>query len=568
MVGAVIEWYDFFIYGTAAGLVFGPLFFSELEGPAAQFAAFGTFAIGFLARPVGGLVFGHFGDRIGRKTMLLLTLIIMGVGTAAIGLLPSYDAIGVLAPVLLVVLRVLQGIGIGGEYGGAVPAVEYAPARKRGFHGSFAHVGVPGGLLLASVAFYVVGLLPDDAFMDWGWRACFLISVPLLAIGAYIRLSIMETPAFERVREQRRITAVPLVELLRQQPRTLLLGMGTRFIEGFTFKNTRRLKFLVALRPGLVAPTLAAQMATTFQNQSEGRLLLNVVTGGEPAEQKAFGDFLSKDERYERCNEFLTVVRELWKHGEPVDFTGKYLSVEQARLQSAPSPAPPLYFGGSSAAAGPVAAEHSDVYLTWGEPLDAVRRKIEWIRTLAFQRGRTVKFGIRMHVITRDTAELAWAEAERLLKALPPETIAKVQEGLKRSESEGQRRMLALHSGDSSGLEIAPNLWAGVGLGRGGAGTALVGSHQEVAERIREYAAIGIDEFVLSGYPHLEEAYWFGEGVLPLLEADGLWTHPDAATPLPVDVTADIPDNVPANVPVSVPANVPVSVPTNVPFAS
>lgn len=301
-------------------------------------------------------------------------------------------------------------------------------------------------------------------------------------------------------------------------------------------RSTRRLKFLVAIRPGLVAPTLAAQMASTFQNQSGGRLLLNIVTGGEPAEQKAFGDFLSKDERYERCDEFLTVVRKLWNHGDPVNFTGKYISVEQARLQSAPSPVPPLYFGGSSAAAGPVAAEHSDVYLTWGEPVDAVRTKIDWIRALASQRGRTVRFGIRMHVITRDTAALAWAETQRLLEALPAETIATVQEGLRRSESEGQRRMLALHDGDSTGLEIAPNLWAGVGLGRGGAGTALVGSHHEIAERIREYAAIGIEEFVLSGYPHLEEAYWFGEGVLPLLEADGLWAHPDATSQVPVSV--------------------------------
>jgi alkanesulfonate monooxygenase len=305
-------------------------------------------------------------------------------------------------------------------------------------------------------------------------------------------------------------------------------------------QNTRRLKFLVAFRPGLVAPTLAAQMATTFQHQSDGRLLLNVVTGGEPAEQKAFGDFLSKDERYERCNEFLTIVRKLWEHGEPFNFNGKHLSVEQARLQSVPIPAPPLYFGGSSAAAGPVAAEHSDVYLTWGEPLEAVEKKIDWIRTLAANRGRTIKFGIRLHVITRDTAEQAWAEADRLLKALPAQTIAKVQEGLNRSESEGQRRMLALHGGDSGGLEIAPNLWAGVGLGRGGAGTALVGSHQEVAARIREYARIGIDEFILSGYPHLEEAYWFGEGVLPLLEADGLWTHPDTITPLPVNIPFSI----------------------------
>jgi len=235
-VGATIEWYDFFLYGTAAGLVFDKLFFNGLSGPAAQFAAFGTFAVGFLARPVGGLLFGHFGDRIGRKKMLLLTLVIMGVGTAAIGLLPSYDSIGVWAPVLLVVLRVLQGIGVGGEYGGAVLlAVEYAPARRRGFYGSFAHIGVPGGLFLAAVAFSLAGLLPDDAFLAWGWRACFLVSVVLLGIGAYIRLSVMETPAFQRVQERREVAQVPFRELLRAQSGRLLLGMGTRFIEGFTF---------------------------------------------------------------------------------------------------------------------------------------------------------------------------------------------------------------------------------------------------------------------------------------------------------------------------------------------
>jgi MFS family permease len=236
MVGAVLEWYDFFIYGTAAGLVFGKLFFSEVDGPAAQFAAFGTFAVGFLARPIGGLIFGHFGDRIGRKKMLLLTLVIMGGGTAAIGLLPTYDSIGVWAPVLLVLLRVLQGIGVGGEYGGAVLlAVESAPAAKRGLYGSLAHIGVPGGLLLASVTFSIAGLLPDREFMEWGWRACFLVSVVLLALGAYIRFSVIETPAFERVKEQKKVQTVPVVDLFRHQSRTLFLGMGTRFIEGFTF---------------------------------------------------------------------------------------------------------------------------------------------------------------------------------------------------------------------------------------------------------------------------------------------------------------------------------------------
>jgi MFS family permease len=235
-VGATIEWYDFFLYGTAAGLVFDKLFFNGLDGPAAQFAAFGTFAVGFLARPVGGLVFGHFGDRIGRKTMLIWTLGIMGLGTAAIGLLPTYDQIGVWAPILLVVLRVLQGIGVGGEYGGAVLlAVEFAPTERRGFFGSFAHIGVPGGLFLASGAFAMASQLPDEAFLSWGWRACFLASVVLLAIGAWIRLTVMETPAFQQVQEEREVTAMPVGELRRRQPRRLLLGMGTRYVEGFTF---------------------------------------------------------------------------------------------------------------------------------------------------------------------------------------------------------------------------------------------------------------------------------------------------------------------------------------------
>ncbi|KRB78030.1 alkanesulfonate monooxygenase [Nocardioides sp. Root190] len=294
-------------------------------------------------------------------------------------------------------------------------------------------------------------------------------------------------------------------------------------------QTSERLKFLVAFRPGIVAPYLAAQMAGTFQNLTGGRLLLNVVTGGESHEQRMFGDFLDKDERYERCGEFLEIVRRLWT-GETVDFTGKHLSVEAARLGQIPDPVPDIYFGGSSPAAGKVAAEHADVYLTWGEPPQAVAEKIAWIRELAAAEGRgpdhrPIRFGIRMHVITRDTAEEAWAEADRLLKGIDPATIKQVQEGLRRSESEGQRRMLDLHSGSTDDLEIYPNVWAGVGLVRGGAGTALVGSHEQVADRIAEYAELGLDEFVLSAYPHLEGAYWFGEGVLPILAERGLWKY-------------------------------------------
>jgi alkanesulfonate monooxygenase len=290
-------------------------------------------------------------------------------------------------------------------------------------------------------------------------------------------------------------------------------------------QETERLKFLVALRPGLLSPTLAAQMAATFQWQSEGRLLLNVVTGGEPHEQLAYGDSLGKADRYARCGEFLSVVRQLWAGDGPVTFHGDHVFVENATLQRRPDPVPPIYFGGSSPEAGEVAADHADAYLTWGEPPPAVADKVDWIRRLASQRGRSISYGIRLHVISRDTSEEAWAEAGRLLKTIPAGEIERVQAGLARSESEGQKRMRDLHRGkahDLRSLEVSPNLWSGVGLVRGGAGTALVGSHEEVSERISEYADLGIDHFILSGYPHLEEAWQFAEGVVPALARRGL----------------------------------------------
>ena len=291
--------------------------------------------------------------------------------------------------------------------------------------------------------------------------------------------------------------------------------------------QTRTLKFLVAFRPGLLSPTLAAQMAATYQRVSGGRLLLNVVTGGEAAEQARFGDHVSHDERYARTAEFLSIVRGAWS-GTPYDFTGAHYQVTGATVSTPPDPVPEIYFGGSSSAAGPVAARHTDVYLTWGEPPDQVAAKLAWIRALAEREGRRVRFGIRLHVITRDTSEQAWGVAQRMLDELNPDAVVRAQEALTRSESEGQRRMRSLHEGfwtaDGRGrrprardLEVSPGLWAGVGLVRGGAGTALVGSHREVAALIEEYRALGIEEFILSGYPHLEEAYWFGEGVHPLL---------------------------------------------------
>ena len=292
-------------------------------------------------------------------------------------------------------------------------------------------------------------------------------------------------------------------------------------------RETRRLKFLVAFRPGLISPTLAAQMAATYQRISGGRLALNVVTGGETVEQRRFGDHLDHDERYARTGEFLSVVRGAWG-AEPFDFTGEHYRVEGATVRTPPEPVPEIYFGGSSGAAGPVAARHVDVYLTWGEPPAQVAVKIDHIRALAREQGRSVRFGIRLHTVTRDTSEQAWSEAGRLLAGVDPAAVAKAQQALAASESVGQARMRSLHERYRAGggtdprdLEIHPNLWAGVGLVRGGAGTALVGSHTEVADRIEEYAALGIEEFILSGYPHVEEAYWFGEGVLPELRRRG-----------------------------------------------
>lgn len=235
-IGAAIEWYDFFIYGTAAALVFNKLFFTNLDPVTGTIVAFGTFGAGYLSRPVGGLIFGHFGDRIGRKNMLVATLLIMGVGTALIGVLPTYDSIGVWAPVLLVVLRLVQGIGIGGEYGGAVlMAVEYAPKGRRGFYGSWPQTGVPAGLLMASGAFALLALLPDDAFLAWGWRVAFLASMILVAVGLYVRLSVLETPAFAALRTHQEEVKIPFVKMLKTQPREFFLAMGTRWIEGLTF---------------------------------------------------------------------------------------------------------------------------------------------------------------------------------------------------------------------------------------------------------------------------------------------------------------------------------------------
>jgi MFS transporter, MHS family, shikimate and dehydroshikimate transport protein len=236
MIGTTIEWYDFFLYGTAAALVFNRLFFPTFDPLAGTLAAFGTYSVGFVARPIGGIVIGHYGDRIGRKSMLILTLVIMGVATFGIGLLPTYAQIGPWAAVALVTLRVIQGFGIGGEWGGAVlMAVEHAPANARGFYGSWPQVGVPAGLLLSTAAFALFARLPEDQFLSWGWRVPFLLSIVLVAVGLVIRLHILETPAFTRVKESRSEARRPLVELLRTQRREVLLAIGARLAENGAF---------------------------------------------------------------------------------------------------------------------------------------------------------------------------------------------------------------------------------------------------------------------------------------------------------------------------------------------
>lgn len=285
--------------------------------------------------------------------------------------------------------------------------------------------------------------------------------------------------------------------------------------------TTQELRYLVAVRPGLQSPTVAARMTATLDRVSNGRLLINVVTGGDPVENAGDGIFADHDERYAVTREFLSIYSALLR-GETVDHHGKHLKVEGAQLLYPPAQenGPPLYFGGSSPAGIAVAAETIDKYLTWGEPPAAVAQKIGIVDKAARAAGRKVSFGIRLHVVVRETEGEAWAAANRLIRHLDDETIAKSQATFARMDSEGQRRMSALHGGQRDRLEISPNLWAGVGLVRGGAGTALVGNPEQVAARIREYQALGIDSFILSGYPHLEEAYRFAELVFPLLDLD------------------------------------------------
>ncbi|MEH2012854.1 FMNH2-dependent alkanesulfonate monooxygenase [Nostoc sp.] len=286
---------------------------------------------------------------------------------------------------------------------------------------------------------------------------------------------------------------------------------------------TRQMRFLVAIRPGLVSPGVAARMAATFDRLSGGRLLINVVTGGDPVELAGDGLHLDHDQRYELTDEFLTVWRAI-ASGEQVNLQGDYLNIQDGKLLFPPvqKPYPPLWFGGSSAIAQKIAAKHVDVYLTWGEPPAQVAEKIASARRLALLEGRTLRFGIRLHVIVRETESEAWDAANQLIKYVDDEAIAKAQKAYARMDSVGQQRMTQLHHGNREALEISPNLWAGVGLVRGGAGTALVGDPQTVAARMLEYADLGIESFILSGYPHLEEAYRVAELLFPYLPLENL----------------------------------------------
>ena len=236
-IGTAIEWYDFFLYGTAAALIFDKLFFPNVSPTVGTLAAFATFGVGFAARPVGGIVFGHFGDRAGRKSMLVISLLIMGLATAAIGLLPSYNSIGLAAPILLVVLRLAQGLGVGGEWGGAVlMSVEHAPKGKRGLYGSFPQMGVPAGLFGATVVFAATQALTSEAqFTSWGWRVPFLVSVVLVGVGLFIRMRIMESPAFQQVKDSGTEAPKPIVDVIKTQPREVLVAMGMRIAENGVF---------------------------------------------------------------------------------------------------------------------------------------------------------------------------------------------------------------------------------------------------------------------------------------------------------------------------------------------
>jgi metabolite-proton symporter len=292
-IGTTIEWYDFFLFGVVTPLVLNKLFFPNFDPLVGTLLAYTTFFVGFISRPIGGIIFGHYGDRIGRKTVLVLTILIMGIATFLIGCLPTYASVGIWAPVMLLILRIFQGIGIGGEWGGAVlMAVEHSPTGRRGFYGSWPQIGVPAGLLLSSGMVYLLSYLPEADFFAWGWRIAFLISAVLVAVGLYIRLKIMETPAFTRIQETKKVAHVPFFELIRTHGKNTLLGLGARYIEGVTFNifgvfvvgylaGTLGLPRQTALAGVMIASAIMIIMLPIYGNLSDkiGRRRMFAVAG-------------------------------------------------------------------------------------------------------------------------------------------------------------------------------------------------------------------------------------------------------------------------------------------------
>ncbi|NTI78679.1 FMNH2-dependent alkanesulfonate monooxygenase [Rhizobium rhizogenes] len=308
----------------------------------------------------------------------------------------------------------------------------------------------------------------------------------------------------------------------------VLIPVGVACEESFVLAAnlaavTEKLKFLVAVRPGTATPAYYARLASTLDRVSNGRLLLNIVVGGSAKELAGDGIFLPHDERYDHAAEFFKVFNELLETGSS-SLDGKYIRAHEAKLGLPPVqlPRPPLYFGGSSDAAIDFASGMIDKYLTWGEPPEQVAEKIDGVRSAAAKHGREVSFGIRLHFIVRETDDEAWAAADRLISKLSDETIEAAQAALRKgSDSVGQARMNALHNGKRDKLEVSPNLWAGIGLVRSGAGTALVGSPRTIAARLQEYQDVGIDTVIASGYPHLEEAFRVSELLFPEIGIGG-----------------------------------------------
>jgi len=295
-IGTTVEWYDYFLFGTAAVLVLNTQFFPSLNPLAGQLASLATFGVAFVARPLGGLIFGHFGDRLSRKSMLVLSLLMMGSSTFLIGALPSYETIGIAAPILLVVLRIIQGFAVGGEWGGAIlMAVEHAPKHKRAFYGSWPQAGVPAGSVLSSLVFFIVQLMPDEQFFAWGWRIPFLLSAVLVGIGLFIRMKLEESPEFAEVKDTGSEAEVPVFEVVRTSKKSLLIGifclvgsntlfyLATVYLLSWAPANTNlsRGDVLLAIAVGAAADVIAIPAVATFADRHGRRTMMvvgNIVT--------------------------------------------------------------------------------------------------------------------------------------------------------------------------------------------------------------------------------------------------------------------------------------------------